>query len=183
MKEEVYYKLHVVDASKRKRAIRDNINKKKTYHKESFRIKGKFKQVPIIVLPIYQAGGQAILWEDSNPWREAWRRLEIKNELVNLMVPIGQLADVMAINAEQALEGDRKSLRKFAMSYGAEETLVAVASLSSLSSDQISVDVTIQNFGITVGALGIERFEMQEVEMEIHLVSKRFARSASPKAT
>ena len=52
MKEEVYYKLHVVDASKRKRAIRDNINKKKTYHKESFRIKGKFKQVPIIVLPI-----------------------------------------------------------------------------------------------------------------------------------
>ena len=120
--------------------------------------------VPIIVLPIYQAGGQAILWEDSNPWREAWRRLEIKNELVNLMVPIGQLADVMAINAEQALAGDRKSLRKFAMSYGAEETLVAVASLSSLSSDQISVDVTLQNFGITVGALGIERFEMREGE-------------------
>ena len=134
--------------------------------------------VPIIVLPIYQAGGQAILWEDSNPWREAWRRLEIKNELVNLMVPIGQLADVMAINAEQALEGDRKSLRKFAMSYGAEETLVAVASLSSLSSDQISVDVTIQNFGITVGALGIERFEMQEGESFSDFLGRAVAQMA-----
>jgi len=134
--------------------------------------------VPIIVLPIYRAGGQAILWEDSNPWREAWRRLEIKNELVNLMVPIGQLADVMAINAEQALEGDRDSLRKFAMSYGAEETLVAVASLSSVSSVQTSVDVTIQNFGITVGALGIERFEMREGESISDFLGRAVAQMA-----
>ena len=134
--------------------------------------------VPIIVLPIYRVGGQAILWEDSNPWREAWRRLEIRNELVNLMVPIGQLADVMAINAEQALEGDRESLRKFAMSYGAEETLVAVASLSSLNSDQTSVDVTIQNFGVRVGALGIERFEMREGESISDFLGRAVAQMA-----
>ena len=94
------------------------------------------------------------------------------------MVPIGQLADVMAINAEQALKGDRESLRKFAMSYGAEETLVAVASLSSPNSDQISVDVTIQNFGITVGALGIERFEMREGEAVSDFLGRAVAEMA-----
>jgi hypothetical protein len=134
--------------------------------------------VPIIVLPIYRVGEEAILWEDSNPWREAWRRLEIKNELVNLIVPIGQLADVMAINAEQALAGNREFLRKFAMSYGAEETLVAVASISSSSPDKTSVDVTIQNFGITVSTLGIERFEMLEGEIISDFLGRAVAQVA-----
>ena len=118
--------------------------------------------VPIIILPVYQMGGEAILWEDGNPWREAWRRLEIKNELVNLIIPIGQLADVMAITPEQALRGDREPLRKFALSYGAEETLVAVAKMSP--TEPSSVDVTIQDFGTGVGVVKIERFEISEGE-------------------
>ncbi len=78
--------------------------------------------IPIVVLPVYRKGEAVTLWEDSNPWREAWRRLEIKNEAVNLIVPMGQLADVLTIDAEQALAGDRESLREFASSYGAGET-------------------------------------------------------------
>jgi hypothetical protein len=73
---------------------------------------------------------------------------------------MGQLADVLTIDAEQALAGDRDSLREFASSYGAGETLVTVATMSSAGSNQGFVDVTMQNFGVTVGALEIERFDM-----------------------
>ena len=116
--------------------------------------------IPIVVLPVYRKDEAVTLWEDSNPWREAWRRLEIKNEAVSLIVPMGQLADVLIIDAEQALAGDRDSLREFASSYGAGETLVTVATMSSAGSNQGFVDVTMQNFGVTVGALEIERFDM-----------------------
>ena len=116
--------------------------------------------IPIVVLPVYRKDEAVTLWEDSNPWREAWRRLEIKNEAVSLIVPMGQLADVLTIDAEQALAGDRDSLREFASSYGAGETLVTVATMSSAGSNQGFVDVTMQNFGVTVGALEIERFDM-----------------------
>ena len=129
--------------------------------------------VPIVILPIYRLGSEVILWEDANPWGDAWRRLEIKNELVNLIVPIGQLADVMVITAEQALQGDHGSLRQFASSYGAEETLVAVAEVSP--TEPTSVDVTIQNFGSTVGVVTIERFEILEDETVSGLLERAVA--------
>ena len=120
--------------------------------------------IPIVVLPVYKENEKNILWEDVNPWREAWRRLEIKNELVRLVVPMGQLADVLAIDVEQALAGDREPLRQFALTYGAGETLVAIATMSMITSNQGYVDVTMQNFGVTVGALEIERFDMVDGE-------------------
>jgi len=118
------------------------------------------ESIPVVVLPVYREGEVVTLWEDSNPWREAWRRLEIKNEAVSLIVPMGQLTDVLAIDVEQALAGDRDSLREFASTYGAGETLVTVATMSSVTSNQGFVDVTMQNFGATVGAVEIERFDM-----------------------
>ena len=27
---------------------------------------------PIVVLPVYQDGASIVLWDDPNPWREAW---------------------------------------------------------------------------------------------------------------
>ena len=70
MKEEIRYKINVVDTSKRRRTIKDNIEKKKSYHKESFRIKGKFKQVPIITLhidlPVYHLNNGRTRAEQRN---------------------------------------------------------------------------------------------------------------------
>ena len=136
------------------------------------------ESVPIVVLPIYRMGKSSILWEDVNPWREAWRRLEIKNELVNLIVPIGELSDVMTIDAGQALAGNRLALRKFARSYGADETLVAIAELKSDVLEQTSVDITIQNFGAAVGALEVERFELLPEETTFELLDRAVVKMA-----
>ena len=29
---------------------------------------------PVLVLPVYQASGYLLLWDDPNPWREAWSK-------------------------------------------------------------------------------------------------------------
>ena len=51
MQEETFYKVNVIDLTKRKRIIKDNL-KKKISHKETFKIKDKFKPCPIIWLDI-----------------------------------------------------------------------------------------------------------------------------------
>ena len=51
MQEETFYKVNVIDITKRKRIIKDNL-KKKISHKETFKIKDKFKPCPIIWLDI-----------------------------------------------------------------------------------------------------------------------------------
>ena len=113
---------------------------------------------PIVVLPIFQRADVIKLWDDPNPWREAWRYFELREGLVDLVVPIGELMDLTAINSAQALDGNRMALANFAAGHGADEALVAVANLAFDPDGTPVVDVTLQRYGAVVGPLLVERF-------------------------
>lgn len=85
---------------------------------------------PMIVLPVYVAGRPpaqtAVLWDESNPWRKAWAALPQGTGLVPLIVPIGDLTDADAIDAQAALAGDPARLAVVAQRYRAVETIVAI---------------------------------------------------------
>ncbi len=58
---------------------------------------------PVLVLPVYEVADALALWDDPNPWREAWARQPKRDGLVPLVVPLGDLSDIADIGAEQAL--------------------------------------------------------------------------------
>jgi hypothetical protein len=80
---------------------------------------------PVLVLPVYRAAGALLLWDDSNPWREAWKAVPPVDGLVPLILPLGDLADIAAIGAEQAAKGDAQRLNAITARYGAGDALVA----------------------------------------------------------
>ena len=80
---------------------------------------------PVLVLPVFQDAGALILWDEPNPWREAWSRRAPVQELVPTILPLGDLADIAAIGAEQAIDGDMQRLSAIAGRYAASDTLVA----------------------------------------------------------
>jgi len=82
---------------------------------------------PILVLPIYQTAGGSSLWEESNPWRNAWNLRRPREGLVHLALPLGDLADISALNVEQAMRGDVDRLTGLAVRYNAGDTIVAFA--------------------------------------------------------
>ena len=82
---------------------------------------------PIVVLPVWSGNGAPTLWEDPNPWREAFARQERGDGLVPFLVPIGDVEDLGAVNADQALNGDPAALAAIAERYQAGEVLVAEA--------------------------------------------------------
>lgn len=84
---------------------------------------------PVLVLPVYQAAGALLLFDDPNPWRDAWGKGVAGDGLVPLLLPLGDLADIAAIGAEQAIGGDGQRLAAVAARYGAGDTLVAHATL------------------------------------------------------
>ncbi len=84
---------------------------------------------PVLVLPVYELARAYYLWDDPNPWREAWSRLPPRDGLVPLAVPLGDLADIADISAEQAVRGVRDRLTAIARRYEAGDVLVAVARL------------------------------------------------------
>jgi hypothetical protein len=79
---------------------------------------------PVLVLPVFQSAGALILWDESNPWRDAWAARPARQSLVPTLLPLGDLADIAAIGAEQAMDGDLQRLNAIAGRYGASDTLV-----------------------------------------------------------
>lgn len=82
---------------------------------------------PALVLPVLTADGSSLLWDEGNAWLGAWSRTAVSGTLVPVAVPLGDLADIGAIDAQRALAGDSASLQAMAQRYGAGDVIVAEA--------------------------------------------------------
>lgn len=78
----------------------------------------------VVVLPILDIGGRSELWDDPNPWRDAWAKQAGVEAALPVVVPVGDLADVAAIDAPKALAGDPKSIKAIAARYQNDDVLV-----------------------------------------------------------
>ncbi len=83
----------------------------------------------LVVLPVLRSDGSLVLWEEPNPWLAAWRSLP-GGQLVPVMIPLGDAADMAAIDAEQAAVGDGDRMREIALHYGTLDALVPFAVLT-----------------------------------------------------
>ena len=86
---------------------------------------------PVLVLAVWRGEGGAVLWDDPNPWRDAWTATEREPGLVPVVLPEGSLKDLQAIDAEQAAGRDAEALAAIARAYGAKQVLVAVAATAT----------------------------------------------------
>ena len=82
---------------------------------------------PIVILPVWSGAQPPVLWEDPNPWREAFAQRERGEGLVPFIVPLGDVEDLNAISAERALNADPAALAAIAERYQGEEVLITQA--------------------------------------------------------
>ena len=83
---------------------------------------------PVLIIPVLTSQGVGVLWEDPNPWREAWQNLPPRDGLLPIVVPYGDLADIRDLSTIQAMRGDEERLRAVANRYGARDVIIARAS-------------------------------------------------------
>jgi hypothetical protein len=79
---------------------------------------------PVVVLPVFISGGRAVLWDDPNPWRDAWGENATSQNVLPVVVPVGDLPDVAAIDAPKAIAGDRAALKAISSRYQNDDVLV-----------------------------------------------------------
>ena len=106
---------------------------------------------PLVVLPVLRSGGQALLWEDPNPWRAAWADYAARGGLVPIVAPIGDLVDISKVQAPQAISGDSAALVEFAQRYQADDALVAIADRSPDGALSVSATRYGPEGGVPVG--------------------------------
>lgn len=104
----------------------------------------------VLVLPVYEYAGALLLWDDPNPWLVAWNEVPPSDGLMPLRLPVGDLADIRDISAEQAAAGNAGQLALVAERYGASAVLVAKASVNvEPGTNKRSLGVTTRYFGGT----------------------------------
>jgi Uncharacterized protein conserved in bacteria (DUF2066) len=86
---------------------------------------------PVLVLPVLTADGQSMLWSDANGWFVAWQSHPTAGSLVPVKLPLGDLSDMGAIDASDALAGDIAKLTPLTLHYGAQSVLVLEATLAT----------------------------------------------------
>jgi len=101
---------------------------------------------PVLVLPVYQTAGTLLLWDDPNPWRQAWDERPEMYSLVPAILPLGDLADIAVIGPEQAVAGDDQRLSAIAGRYDAGDTVVAHATLK-MDRERPDLEVYVTRYG------------------------------------
>ena len=98
---------------------------------------------PVVVLPVLEGGGKPLLWDDPNPWREAWTSAKPPQGLVPMRVPLGEVEDVSAIDGARADAGDDARLQAISANYDHADVLVTRATIHP---DGGSVNVSTTRF-------------------------------------
>ncbi len=101
---------------------------------------------PVVVLPVYRDGDNLVLWDDPNPWRDAWGQTSVASGPIKLSLPLGGVGDLTAIDAEQARSGDAQALTEIAQRNSAEQALVAVATARQQGDRVTGLDITLKRY-------------------------------------
>jgi hypothetical protein len=90
----------------------------------------------VLVLPYFEnIAGKKLLWEDPNPWREAWQASgNVKpSPDLTISVPTGDLNDISAGSTDAVWTGDYSAVEKLRANYNANEVDLTVANKSGIS--------------------------------------------------
>lgn len=101
---------------------------------------------PLLMIPVFDSDGRRMLWEESNPWRQAWINAGTENGLLPISLPIGDAADNDGLNATQAASLDEPKIRQLAERYKLSDIAVASATLRRGGADS-SLQVTVTRLG------------------------------------
>ena len=102
----------------------------------------------LVVIPVYQSGTTLVLWDDPNPWREAWAQQPSATSAgaPHYAVPLGDAGDIAAIDAAKARAGDAAALAAVARRNGGEDAIVALATLRGTPGSPTGLDISVRRY-------------------------------------
>lgn len=127
---------------------------------------------PVAVLPVLKTDGGPILWEATNPWRDAWKSSAAQG-LVPLVVPAPAAAAQASDDALQAATAGPDLLAAFASRFGTQDLIVAVGVTGRTDDGRTTFDVTISGVGPLAAAVVGQRTWQGDANESLDLLLRR----------
>ena len=116
---------------------------------------------PTLVLPVFERAGALLMFDDENPWLDAWTTLGPRDDaLLPLTLPLGDLADLASIGPAQAVAGDETRLNAIGQRYDVENVMVAHGKLTLdvVAGGRPRIDVDLRRYGPAGTGVVVESF-------------------------
>jgi hypothetical protein len=132
---------------------------------------------PTLVLPVYEAEGEVMLWDEPNPWRAAWQRTDVGQGLMPMTLPLGDLPDLSTISASQAVGGDLERIAALSERYSADSVMVATASMREdpLAGGKVIEVIATQYAAGAVEGVNNRTFSLSDGEAEEAVLDRALA--------
>ena len=88
----------------------------------------------IVAIPVFQTPAGVHLWDDPNPWRDAWNAAHGPAGLVPWVVPLGDLGDVQSLDVPDLKQPAAEKLVAMSQRYDGGDVVVAAAVLQDSAS-------------------------------------------------
>ncbi len=94
----------------------------------------------LLVIPVFSQNGQGALWDAAkNPWLQAWQAQPVAGS--NLLVPTGEVADVMDLRETRPEDFTRSGLKRIRARYNAGDVVIASAVFDQKAKDLLKIDL------------------------------------------
>ena len=80
-----------------------------------------------LVLPSYEEDSTALLWDDGNPWKNAWKTTAIEAQSGDVVVPYGDNADSAVVDTKSLASATYSSLMPLTVRYGVTDIIILQA--------------------------------------------------------
>ena len=77
-----------------------------------------------LIIPVIKYKDRTILWDDPNPWFEAWMKRPLDSNLTNFILPNGQVEDLLTLSAKDAEDLINYKIKNMSTRYEAQEVLI-----------------------------------------------------------
>jgi hypothetical protein len=109
-----------------------------------------------LILPIMNLNSKLILWDDPNPWFEAWLSRPLDPNLNQFILPSGEVDDLITLSAIDAKNLQYYKLKNISVKYGAKKILVLIVNILKKQNNYI-LDLKVFN-GLEQKEVFLEQF-------------------------
>ena len=114
----------------------------------------------VVAIPLFQTSTGTHLWDDPNPWRDAWNAARGPAGLVPWVVPLGDLGDVQSLDVPDLKQPSAEKLVAMSERYDGGDIVVASAVLQDAAAGAadpaaaagaapVTLQITVTRYGAT----------------------------------
>lgn len=92
-----------------------------------------------LIIPGYEEDNVTMLWEDGNPWRNAWKSTGLEVASGDIVVPFGDVSDTAVIDSRTLTSANFSTLLPLTVRYGVSDIVILQAKYTHTPDLQLEV--------------------------------------------